>query len=118
MQQARGKVSLYAEYLKERTDDGIVETDEGFATYRYLDNGHTVYIIDIYVVPEARKKGVASQLADKIMGIAKEEKGCTCMLGTVQTSAKGSTISLKALLGYGMELHAVNGDAIILKKDI
>ncbi len=66
----RGNMSLYAEYLKERTYDEIIETDEGFATYRVIEEGKAVYIVDIYVTPEARKAGLASKLADQIAEIA------------------------------------------------
>lgn len=110
-------MSLYAEYLRERTADEIIEVDEGFATYRYVENGTTVYIVDIYVKPEARKYGHASALADLIVGIAKK-KGCTSLIGTVQPTAKGSTTSLKVLLGYGLRLESAANDVIIMRKDI
>jgi len=110
-------LSLYAEYLKERTTDSIIETEFGFATYRYLDDFKTVYIIDIYVVPDARHEGYASELADQIVAEAKAE-GATKLIGTVAPSAKGSTISLKVLLGYGMTLDSSADNCIVMRKDI
>lgn len=110
-------MSYYTDYLRERTNDGVVETDYGFATYRFLEEGKTVYIVDIYVVPEARKEGHAADMADQIAKIAKEA-GCTSMIGTVQPSAKGSTLSLQVLLGYGMRLQSASQDAIIMRKEI
>lgn len=110
-------MSLYADYLRERTTDEIVEIDDGFATYRYIENGKSVYIVDIFVTPEARKYGHATQMADIICKIAKE-KGCASLIGTVQVSAKGSTTSLQVLLAYGMRLDSTSGDAIILRKDL
>ncbi len=109
-------MSLYADYLKERTTDEIIEVDEGFCTFRYLD-ACTVYIVDIYVKPEARKYGHASKLADVVTEIAKK-RGCTSMVGTVQPSAKGSTISLQVLLGYGMSLVSSTADGIVMRKEI
>jgi GNAT superfamily N-acetyltransferase len=114
---ARGNVSLYAEYLKERTYDEIIETEHGFATYRFIEDGKAVYIIDVYTVPEMRQKHVASELADQIAKIARN-KGCTYMIGTVNPAAKGSTESLKALLGYGMRLQSSHSEGIILKKEL
>jgi GNAT superfamily N-acetyltransferase len=111
-----GEMSLYGKYINERQGDGIIECDEGFATFRYID-AETVYIVDIYVVPEARKYGHAAKLADTIAKVSKE-KGCKYMLGTVNASLKSSTTSLKVLLAYGMSLHQVQGDAIILRKEI
>lgn len=110
-------MSLYSEYLKERTNDEILETHEGFATYRFLPDTKSVYIVDIYVIPEARKKGVAGELADKIMDIA-ITKGCKEMIGTVVPSAKGATTSLKVLLGYGMTLKSATENLIIFRKEL
>ncbi len=110
-------VTYYSDYLRERTNDEVVETDYGFATYRYVEEGKSVYIVDIYVTPEARKEGHAAEMADQIAKIAKE-KGCTSMIGTVQPSTKGSTTSLQVLLGYGMRLQSASQDAIIMRKDL
>jgi ribosomal protein S18 acetylase RimI-like enzyme len=109
-------MSLYADYLKERTDDQILETEFGFATYRFLDE-KTVYIVDIYVMPECRRGTHASAMADNIVRASKL-KGCTKLLGTVVPSAKGSTTSLKVLLGYGMKLKSCSNDCIVFEKDI
>ncbi len=108
--------SMYAKYLKERTNDHIIENSFGFATYRYLDES-TVYIIDIYVGEKIRKSGHATQMADKIAEEAKL-KGCTKMLGTVIPSTKNSTLSMHVLLGYGMTLQSADKDLIVFKKDL
>ena len=110
-------MSMYAEYLKERTKDQILEDQGGFATYRYLDDGKTVYIVDIYTVPEARDRGHAAALANRIATEAKE-RGCTSMIGTVVPSTNGSTASLKVLLAYGMSLDNAGLDYIVMRKDI
>jgi GNAT superfamily N-acetyltransferase len=110
-------MSLYAEYLRERTRDEIFETPEGFATYRYVNDGKSVYIIDLYTTPEVRKLGVASAIADCIAEKAKA-KGCLEMLGTVVPSTRNSTISMKVLLAYGMELQSADRDLIIFRKEI
>jgi len=109
--------SLYAQYLRERSFDHIVETDKGFASYRYVKDGKSVYIVDIYVVPEARKEGVAAAMADTIVEEARK-KGCTELLGSVCPSAKGSTTSLQVLLGYGMSLQSASNDFIVFSKEI
>ncbi len=113
----RGSMSLYAEYVKERGIDEILETSQGFATYRYLNDGATVYIVDIYVMPEFRKTGVAAHLANCI-ALEAVGKGCTEMLGTVAPIAKGSTESLRVLLAYGMELQSISDGLIVFRKEI
>lgn len=110
-------MSIYADYITERTSDQIIEGYSGFVTYRYINDGKSVYIIDIYIIPEERKKGGASALADLVIEKAKE-KGCVEVLGTVVPSAKGSTASLKVLLAYGFELQGASSDLIIFRKDI
>lgn len=109
--------SLFAKYLSERTGDKIIETLEGFATYRYVNNGKTVYIVDIFVLPEFRKKKVASSLADMIVSEAKL-LGAVDIIGTVVPSTKNSTISLKVLLGYGMTLNSASNDLVVFRKEI
>lgn len=109
--------SLYAQYLLERTDDHIIENGAGFVTYRYLNAGKTVYIIDIYIVPELRKSGAATGLADRVVEEAKS-KGAVELIGSVIPSTKNSTISLKVLLGYEMTLASSAQDFVIFKKEI
>ena len=110
-------MSLYAEYITERTADKIIEAEDGFVTYRFLNDGKTVYVIDVYVVPKSRGSGRASQLVNMVADIAKES-GAIEMLGTVVPSANGSTISLKGLLAFGMKLQSSSNDLIIFRKDL
>jgi len=114
--QRRADMSLYADYIREISTDRIIETPEGFATYRYLSD-KIVYIIDIYVKPEFRHKHYATELADCIVKEA-QVKGCTEVLGSVHPSSKTADVSLKAQIAYGFKLHSVSNGAIILKKDI
>lgn len=109
--------SMYSKYIREKTTDHVLETEHGFATYRYLDNNKTVYIIDIYVIPDFRKSTVASTIADNIVKDAKT-LGCTKLLGSVVPSNKNSTSSLKVLLAYGMILESSSNDFIVFSKEI
>lgn len=110
-------MSFYADYVREKTSDEVFETEIGFATYRFLPETQQVYIVDIYIVPEHRKSGRASAIADTIVEIAKK-RGCTELLGSVVPSNKGSTASLRVLLGYGMSLKSSAIDFIVFSKEI
>lgn len=110
-------MSMYADYLREKTTDLIIETAKGFATYRYLADYQTVYIIDLFVLPSFRDEGVASVIADNIVKEARS-KGCNKMLGSVVPSNKDSTVSVKVLLAYGMSLESSQENFILFKKDI
>lgn len=109
-------MSLYADYLKERTNDYIIEDDNGFVTYRYL-NKDQCYIVDIYVRPEMRKSGYATKLADQIVEIAKKQ-GCNEILGSVVPSTMNCNINILVLLGYGMQICDSSKDMIVFRKEI
>jgi len=109
--------SMYAQYLRELTTDSIIETDFGFATYRFLADAKTVYLADIFVLPNHRKKDVATNLADQVADIARKQ-GYTKMIGGVRPSANGSTISIQVLLGYGMTVQSAVNDYIVFEKPL
>jgi len=115
-------MSLYKEYLEERTDDHIYEDDQGFVTWRYLDEKQ-VYIIDIYVRRDFRKTGKAKDLADIVVKEAKE-RGCDTLVGSVvpgntnQIAPKTATLNLKLLFDYGITLDSSTNNLIIVKKAI
>ena len=108
--------SLYAQYVKERQGLGIVETDYGFATFDYVTDT-MVYIIDLYVVPEKRKEGLASKLADAICDSARID-GKTHLLGSVDVTARGAETSAKILKAYGMQEYKVDGTMVFYIKEI
>jgi GNAT superfamily N-acetyltransferase len=109
-------MSQYAEYLRERTYDQIIETEKGFVTWRHLEEKR-VYIVDIFVHRDFRGKGVASELADEVVKMAKKA-GCKELIGIVAVAAKNSTDSIKVLLAYGMTLSGVTADGVIFRKEI
>ena len=111
---------MYKQYLKERTNTHVVESDQGFATYTASfseDGSFDCYIEDIYVIPEARQGKEASRLADQIKHRAKELR-CDRLIGSVVPSANNSTTSLKALVGYGFELLKSEDNIIWFKIDL
>lgn len=107
--------SLYGEYVKEREGKQILESEKGFMTYKI--QGQECYIADVYIRPEYRMSGVASEFANKIQKIAKNQ-GCKFLTGSVTPSLKGATESIIAQLKFGFKLHSSHEDFIILKKEI
>lgn len=112
-------MSMWSDYVRERLGDEVLECMDGFATYRYTDDVGvpTLYIVDIYVAPHARKSGAARVMADKIVERAKA-KECRRLIGTVSASAKNATDSIKVLIAYGMEFYKSNEHGLIFKKEI
>lgn len=111
------KKSLYAKYIKEREGKEIIELENGFATYRFL-NEH-VYIEDIFVEKEHRKDHLAASMADIIADIARK-RNYSKILGSTCLNAQNPTISLKVLLSYGFKLHSIDeqNNMIYLEKNI
>lgn len=110
------KSSLYAQYISERIGRGILESEDGFATFEYVSED-TVYIIDLYVVPEKRKNGIAAELADKIVEQAVKD-GKKFLLGSVDITAKGAEDSIKVLQAYGMVKYKEAHPGIFFIKQI
>jgi len=109
-------MSLWADYIKEREGTYTLEyPEQGFATYTF--SGTECYIRDLYVSPVARKQGTATALANEISDIAKL-RDCKTLTGTVCVGAKGDTASMKIFLQYGMKLHSVSGNMLVLSKDL
>ena len=104
-----------AAYLKERENFDSIIRDEGFADYRI--NGDECYIRSIFVFPDYRKKGIASEMADDISRIA-IAKGCKRLIGSVDTTANGAHESLLVLLAYGFKTHSAVHGGIFFRKDL
>lgn len=110
-------MSLYAEYVKEKTGDNIIEDGRSFITYRYLNAGKTIFVVDLFVHPDFRKTDIAPCLVREVIKEAKS-KGATELLSAVVPSLKEGTKSLKFQLGMGMKLLSSAHDVILLRKDI
>lgn len=108
---------MYKHYLKEREDADILETETGFVIYKTLPQDKAVYIQDIYVHPEHRKHGVATELANIVCRKAKSE-GLTKCYGSIDPVAKNSTASMWVLLAYGMQLSHLHNNLIYMVKSI
>jgi ribosomal protein S18 acetylase RimI-like enzyme len=109
-------MSLFADYIKEREDKEIIESDKGFATFKIFDNGEC-YLQDIYVIPKYRETKIATEMADKVFAIAKE-RGCKLLVGSVCTEDKNATKNMKVFLAYGMQIYKNIGNMIFLNKEI
>lgn len=106
--------SLYGKYIEEREGMEIIEVQVGFATYQF--QGEDVYLRDLYVVPEARKSGKATYLADLVAGIAKD-RGLKGMIGSVSTKDPMATQNIQVLLSYGMQFKTASPDLLVFYKE-
>lgn len=112
-------IDMYAAYVKERLGKDVYITDEGFAVYQVFhnDQGGHIYIEEIYVKPEFRRKGAGTRIGDAICEIAKG-KGIKRVYGSVNTLANGATASMKSLLYYNMEFSHIKNEMIFFVKKL
>lgn len=108
-------MSLYASYIKERLNKEIIETDKGFVTYYFINDG--CYIEELYVLPEFRRSKEAFKFGDMVTEIAKQ-KNCNKLYGSVVPSTSGSTDTLMGLLKYGFKLDSTAINFIVVVKEI
>lgn len=108
--------SLYAQYIFERENMNIVENDNGFATYTFLNNGE-IYLKDLFVKSMMRKTGLGVELADEVCRIGKEH-GCKKLIGSVWVNANNPEESIGALLFYKMRITKAHDNMIWFEKDL
>jgi len=109
-------MSLYGDYLKERENMNIVESEKGFATFQIFQNGEC-YIRDIYVAPEFRRSKVSYDMEKQINDIAKQQN-CSVLVGSVSLDANAASRNLQILLNDRWQLYKVLGNMIFVKKDV
>lgn len=108
-------LSLYGQYIKERSNRGILEIDGAFATFDYI--GDMVYIVDIFVAKEKRRSKVGFELADTIVKQAISD-GKKFLIGTVDTGTPVASDSLKFQIAYGLRAFKTVDQMIFLSKPI
>ncbi len=107
---------MYGAYLKERLNKEYFETAHGFVIYSwYLDDA--IYIEELYIKPEHRLEGFGTVMVDAVCDIAKKA-GKKYLVGTIDPRANGSTVSMKALLAYKMQLWRLEDGLIYLSKEL
>lgn len=91
--------SLYAQYLEEKTNRKVLETEHGFVTYEII--GDACYIADIFTIKEERLGGLMMQMCLEVGDIAKR---LGAGLSLAQSSLTIRTLPrIKGLFGYGDE---------------
>lgn len=108
-------MTLYARYLAEREDFSVIESDLGFASFKVL--GDTIYLRDIYVLPEHRRMNVAARLADEVCDVGRIYK-CKTLTGSVDPKLASAAESMQALLGYGLRPIGIQGTLVIFEKEL
>lgn len=104
-------MSMYKDYVENQLPNRFVHEDEnGFLTYCFVSN--QCILEEIYVRPESRRKGIASQYYSMAECFAKEGN-CTELIGSIIVGTQGSEASMKCLFKNGYKLYNINDNKII-----
>jgi len=71
-------MQLYKDYIKEREEMDILEKEYGFCTYKIIND--YIYLADIYIKKDQRRKNLASLFINEVEEIGKLNK-CNFILG-------------------------------------
>ncbi len=107
--------SLYGKYIEEKEDRHIIEGDDYFLTYKFEQDW--CYIVDIYVTPNKRKKGLITKISLQCEDIARK-KGYTKMLGSIDISTHNPEVPAIAMINHGYKFFKLVGSVIYLIKDL
>jgi hypothetical protein len=110
-------MSHYANYIKEKDGIETIETPVGFITYKFLDDGKTVYIFDCYIRPESRGKKMCKNFVTIVEWKAKN-RGYTTNLTSVQIIIPNASKNIKTYLGYGYQIIDAKDGVVYLSKEI
>lgn len=108
------KNTVYAQYVKERSNADILEDESGFIVYT-ISNGEC-FIHEMSVRQVVRGQGYGKSLIADLEKIAKENK-CEAITANVHLWDKGAANTLTAAFKTGFELgRAENNTILIIKK--
>ncbi len=98
---------MWRAYLKERIDAEVYQTDYGFVCYTDHPETDSLYIRDVYVVPEFRKDPRTILGITEIFNRARE-LGRKMVTGFIASENKTYQRSLKNQLNFGFKIRAVH----------
>lgn len=107
--------SLYGQYIKERLNKNIIETDYGFVTYSFTPDG--IYAEDLYISPAFRKSKLAADFHEQLVQIAKE-KSLKYIYSSILIGTPNCDKNLSLLMKNGAKIHSTSNNMIYLSKEI
>lgn len=101
---------MFEAYVKEREGAVLIKHEHGFGLYKdvTVDTG---YLQDVFVQPEYRLQGVAKQILQQTLDLAKKSNK-KALLSSTDTTANGATESALAILHCGFRILKLDGNVI------
>jgi len=106
----------YQDYILSREGLQVNEFDDGFLTFKFEDS-ESVYLADIYLVPESRSQGRCIEVFSKFEQEMKEI-GKKNIFGSAAFSDPHSTRMVKIMIKNGFKLFSSDGELLFLKKEL
>lgn len=95
-------MSLFGDYVKERTTKSILEDDISFAVFSFPDSDSTLFIEDFFVDLKWRKQNKGRVLFGKLLEEGRR-RGAVNIACAVDPEAKNALDSVKAVLAVGFK---------------
>lgn len=108
---------FYPAYLKEYKNQVYLENNHGFVSFNLFPEQKQVHVMDLYIVPEYRKNGLAAELINEVCKIAKE-RGCDILTAWIYMNSPDKETSLLASLKYGVKILSADNVRITVGKEI
>lgn len=109
------KQSHWAAYNEELGGPIFLEKPWGFCSYAMIEGG--IWIKDIYIVPEERRKGRGKDLIREIEDIARAA-GKTFLIAEAQMNSPVRLDSIKAQIAVGFVPGAADNGVLYSRKEI
>ena len=107
--------TLYAQYISEREDALVLENENGFLTYKIMNQ--ECLVINMFIKPALRKKGEGRFLVSELSDIARA-KGCLYITANIYLNDGGATKTLISALMAGFGISAADRGTITIYKNI
>jgi GNAT superfamily N-acetyltransferase len=108
-------MNLWESYYSERYGANTVSTEHGFIVY--LINAPVCIVWEIFIVKEKRQSGLGKMLVNQVETLAKLD-GCTRLLAQIEVFSATANEALLGAMHVGFRLQELEGNRIILAKQL
>jgi len=110
-------MSMYADYVKERTSRSILETEYGFVVFSYEGEDYTLFIHELFVRKESRRRGHGARMIEELI-LDAGKRGAQQIVGCVDPRALNADESMKIILAYGLKPYGIHGEFVAFGRKI
>lgn len=116
IKQMQGPLALNARYSKER--DGIMTFEDDEIYFAYKFEKKILYILEFFMAPELRGKGLGYQMFDKINDLIVKNGHIVNVMVTLPKSDENYRVMSEAFLNYGFQTLNPNANEVTFYKEV